>query len=446
MPARRYKVTPRLPDGRARYIATFRDHAGARRNRGLGTASQAEAELICAALVRLHLGGWPAHAAPEDLPRKAVELFYNEDVGFEACADPAELPDEAMPPMDAAAGNYVAGLRHEVAELRAAHEAQAEQLRAARAELAALRTSMLGRAAEAAERCPAIAEARDLFAEHLAGTVTPKSASEYLAVLDRFLGGAGAGAPTPAHISAEALGAHLDAYTRGAAKPAVRRRKERIKLGRFINWAAKTWGFPSPMPSVPGPKSGAVARERGEIHWHSMAEVDAVLEGLAGDSYWRAVVGTLAFAGLQLAELAWLRSSDLQPRSAGGLQLWITPSEGHQLKTAQRRRAVGVHPRLAELLEAHAAGDRWLFAMPEHIRRRPREGDRDRWRVDTLGKHLGERLPDGMDARSLRRTFGSLLLRAGKTAEQVAAAMGNSPAVVHAHYARIIGSEVEVDF
>jgi hypothetical protein len=39
-----------------------------------------------------------------------------------------------------------------------------------------------------------------------------------------------------------------------------------------------------------------------------------------------------------------------------------------------------------------------------------------------------------------------LLIRSGKTTEQVAAAMGNTPAVVREHYARILGCEVDVDF
>jgi hypothetical protein len=51
-----------------------------------------------------------------------------------------------------------------------------------------------------------------------------------------------------------------------------------------------------------------------------------------------------------------------------------------------------------------------------------------------------------MNAKSLRRTFGSLLIRSGATEAQVAAAMGNTPSVVRAHYARILGGEVDVDF
>jgi len=55
-------------------------------------------------------------------------------------------------------------------------------------------------------------------------------------------------------------------------------------------------------------------------------------------------------------------------------------------------------------------------------------------------------LPRGMTAKSLRRTFGSLLLRSGKTTAEVAAAMGNTEDVVREHYARILGCEVDVDF
>jgi integrase len=51
-----------------------------------------------------------------------------------------------------------------------------------------------------------------------------------------------------------------------------------------------------------------------------------------------------------------------------------------------------------------------------------------------------------MNAATLRHTFGSLLLRSGKTYAQVAAAMGNSESTVREHYARLGGHEVDVDF
>jgi len=55
-------------------------------------------------------------------------------------------------------------------------------------------------------------------------------------------------------------------------------------------------------------------------------------------------------------------------------------------------------------------------------------------------------LPEGMSAKSLRRTFGSLLLRSGKSSAEVAAAMGNTEQVVRDHYARLLGREVKVDY
>ena len=54
-------------------------------------------------------------------------------------------------------------------------------------------------------------------------------------------------------------------------------------------------------------------------------------------------------------------------------------------------------------------------------------------------------LPSNMTALSLRRSFGSLLLRSGKTTSEVAAAMGNTPSMVEKHYARILGNEVNIN-
>lgn len=55
-------------------------------------------------------------------------------------------------------------------------------------------------------------------------------------------------------------------------------------------------------------------------------------------------------------------------------------------------------------------------------------------------------LPKHITCLTLRRTFGSLLLRSGKTYTEIAAAMGNTPEVARKHYAKLEGCEVEIDF
>ena len=50
-----------------------------------------------------------------------------------------------------------------------------------------------------------------------------------------------------------------------------------------------------------------------------------------------------------------------------------------------------------------------------------------------------------IDCRILRRTFGSLQLRAGKRDLEVAALMGDRPETVRRHYARILAEEITID-
>lgn len=273
------------------------------------------------------------------------------------------------------------------------------------------------------------------------------------------------------------------------SRKAIRRRNLRTYLGRFFNWCAQKYQIVSPMSGVKAVPSQAVRRERGEIDWHTLKQINAVLAALpenlrlqqnkktavevaAGDvAYWRALIATLAFSGLQLAELCWLRVQDFKLSKNGKrATIWVTtvddPSgngQRHLLKTDNRRRHVDVHARhLLPLLLKHVAfrraGPHFLFPMPAKRKRKGFVSEGGRCKEITLSTflrgHLGgvDRkpthglLPKGMNAKSLRRTFGSLLIRSGKSTDEVAAAMGNTPAVVRDHYARILGGEVDVDF
>lgn len=185
-----------------------------------------------------------------------------------------------------------------------------------------------------------------------------------------------------------------------------------------------------------------------------------------------ALIATLGYAGLQLAELCWLRVADVRLTDTGG-EIRVSPVEDeqarHLLKTGNRERAVAIHPTLLRpRLRAHVAAGgcekTFFFPMPPGVRRRKRgktPGSAERWRTNALSTALRNHkggsekwkrpptpaiLPEDMNAASLRRTFGSLLLRSGKTTAQVAAAIGNTEQVVAQHYAKLRGAEVAVDF
>ena len=50
-----------------------------------------------------------------------------------------------------------------------------------------------------------------------------------------------------------------------------------------------------------------------------------------------------------------------------------------------------------------------------------------------------------IDCRILRRTFGSLLIRASRSVYEVSKLMGNSPAIVEKHYARLLAEEISTE-
>ena len=200
-----------------------------------------------------------------------------------------------------------------------------------------------------------------------------------------------------------------------------------------------------------------VQEERGDIVWHSLPEVHATVSRLP-DLYWKSVVSTLAFAGLRLSELAWLRTTDLDLEKG---TIWVTTVEDatgdkHKIKSLHSRRTVNLHPKLLwPLLREYqrdlAPGPTVLFPVPEKMRRSRSRPDAaaERWRLDTLGKVLRRflRTPQtGMMPLTLRHTFGSLLIRVGRNVTEVAAAMGNTPEVVLRHYARLLGHEVHINF
>jgi integrase len=508
-----YRVTPHLSGGTS-YAALFRNASGKRVHRSLGTEDESLAKLVCLGLERLYREHvTDPRSVPPDVPLEAVRLYLGVDDETIPAADVMRDMDSA-----AAVATRSDGTREHVADawVEARRWQQAfdgakvqiaglqQMLAAERKARADLERSMLARAALAGKNCPVIPEALVEFEANVAGSMTPRNARDHMTAARRFV----ASLPADVRKLADVMPSHVSSFLDGQASngaahhAAARRRHWRLKLSRLLNWAAKRWEFPSPMSGVATVSRSALMRERGDVHWHSLEEVQEAMDGVgerlvarfAGAhrknpvmadpddlvglvAYWQALIATLAYAGLQLAELVWLRRSDLKLSEDGQSgSLWVTtvadPEDSgmkHLLKTEHRRREVNLHPRLLlPRLTAHLAkraGAHYLFPVPDGYRARIRAkssgGSAERWLLQSLsvalrghqgGTDLAKRpptpgiLPAGMNAKSLRRTFGSLLLRSGKSYAQVAAAMGNTEKVVHDHYARMRGCEVNVDF
>lgn len=506
-----YRVTPRLLAGSAKYIANFRNARAERVTRSLGTADAGQAELISAGLAMLwRLGVRDPSQVPADVPGASIRLYFASGDKREALADHVVFPLAPSQAGDVAAAMAKAAQEPVGFALKAmAYEEQIERQRLKIAEQAqhmerersdheALKRSAVGQAVMAAKSVPPIAEAMIQFEKHMTTSAMARRKNEIMLLSKRFVATLPPIVKTLADVPVATIAAWIDETVAAAAsqKPASYRRHLRINLGRLFNWSAGRWRYPTQMTAVPVVERNAVERERGDIHWHTLAEIQAALAGIpqrlrivwdaevkaftalaadAGDAadalYWQALVATLAFAGLQLAELVWLRKADLTVAEDGSRgSLWVTTVEEsatvrHTLKTGHRKRQVDLHPQLLPLLRDHIAGGRagavYLFPVPPSVRPRARKinaGLQERWMVGSLSTklrgHVGGSkrlpsariLPERMHAKSLRRTFGSLLLRAGKSSAEVAAAMGNTEDVVRQHYARILGGEVDVDF
>jgi integrase len=416
-------ITPSLLSGRKTWLASFVNANGMRVNRSLGTTEKLEALAICHQLQELsRLDPDSTDAGLASVHEMAYRLWFD----FEK---PAFLRRDD----DANASVFeVAKLRQRVAEL----ERENERLLGFEAKYLDLASSVEGRLAAARKRSPTLGECEAPYEADCSG-LAPRHASAHRLFLSRLINLLGTSMRV-ADIKAAQILSYIqwESMPKQEGKPVDPRRPVRIRavVSRFFTWAARAYEIPSPMDHVPVIR---VAAQR-DIEWHSLEEVEVVLAGLS--TYWAAVVACMAYAGLSAHEVRGLLRSDLQVLK-GRRAIRVQPNDERGLKTANRRRSVLVSARLAPYLDAHlaqlGAGD-LLFAA---------ETDTGGlWRADYFSVCLNSWLPGNMTALSLRRTFGSLLIRSGKTEGEVAAAMGNTATMVRQHYARLLGGEIDLDF
>lgn len=146
----------------------------------------------------------------------------------------------------------------------------------------------------------------------------------------------------------------------------------------------------------------------------------------------------MAYSGLSAHEIRGLRNDDYD-----GNYLTIQPYDDRRTKSINRIRNVIAHKeKLKPHLEAYLKNKREsIYLFPSVTI------GSEQWTVDIFSKHLNKIIKtDKMNALSLRRTFGSLLLKSGKTEAEIAAAMGNSAIMVRKHYAKILACEIDIDF
>lgn len=165
------------------------------------------------------------------------------------------------------------------------------------------------------------------------------------------------------------------------------------------------------------------------IKWLTREEAQQVAEQLQvpWSHAFRIQVGT----ALRSSELVTLKKGDLS-----GDILTLCSGEGHTLKTGTR--SIKVPPTTLPILQRLLAKG---YAFKVNGKPYKDHTTFERAYRKALAAVTGT--PFKIDCRTGRRTCGSLMLRAGKTIEEVAAYMGSDPDTIRAHYARILSSEVD---
>ena len=221
-----------------------------------------------------------------------------------------------------------------------------------------------------------------------------------------------------------------------APNPPERWNRARRKLFRFWKWLKINYGVDNIIELVETKKQ----KESADIYWHSVDDIEKELKNK--NIYWETIIRVMSFSGLSAHEVRGMKTNDYN-----GEYLTVQGYSERGIKTKNRLRSIKVHQdhlkksldRYLEFRKQVNEKSIWLF--PSCV-----EGS-EIWLKDTFSKNFRKQLTNkDINALSLRRTFGSLLLRSGKTLSEVAAAMGNTEEMVRKHYARLLGCEVDIDF
>ena len=197
-----------------------------------------------------------------------------------------------------------------------------------------------------------------------------------------------------------------------------------VRLGRHVPPAErrKLWPVQDLTALFRSPLwSGTRARREDLTHRHEggpHVHVDAY--------WWLPIVGL--HTGMRLEEIAQLRHDDLAQDTGGRAFLRVTDAgEGQRLKTETSRRAVPVHPFLAEIgfIRLFVAGKRgWVFPELKLAGRPPKRGGQYSEDFTAYRREVGLYEPL-KDFHSFRHTLVSALREAGADAGVVAFLVGH---------------------
>jgi integrase len=230
-----------------------------------------------------------------------------------------------------------------------------------------LKSSVIAQATLSSIACPLIEEAVKKFTKHLEHGTTKTHFREVINSLNKFI----IGLPLEIKRPIDILPSHISCWIDESISLSKKvkninslKRRLKIRIGGFINWAAKSWNYKSQMSKVDAPKISIIKRSREEIQWHDLQSIIEEKERIK-DHYWKTLFSVLVFAGLQRAELIFLKVEDIIENDKG-YQIRISPTKDHALKRGRRKRSINVDeklllPTLLKYLDSDMPGKKYLF-------------------------------------------------------------------------------------
>lgn len=233
------------------------------------------------------------------------------------------------------------------------------------------------------------------------------------------------------------------------------RKRARGLICRFLEFATRGAFIRKRVATV---KEKDLRREAKEIVWLEKTEVERLIRNIPNDEgptlYWRDLARIQAAMGWRPSEVLILQSRLVNGKTVT-LEPVVDPESG-EIHGKTGGRSIRV-PTIAQaaIRRRLKASSELLFPKLTGANRRIRGGImKDAWVEPMFCKEYRKilraaakkaNIAKPVDSRTLRRTFGSLQLRAGRKPHEVAELMGDRPETVKRHYARLLAHEIDTE-
>ena len=342
-----------------------------------------------------------------------------------------------------------------------------------------LEKSIIGKQITSVQKALTYKEEIKKFEEYYLDHVSKAHCNYVIAINKRFLKYLKNNSIKTPEITASEIRGFIEHESKQSTDPVYRRKSVRSKLAAMLYWASEKYDYTCQLGNLTPSKRQSTAKFKPKddsITWYDLPVIEDVIS--KQDTYWSTIVATMAYAGVGVKELTGIRNEDFvckeykisngeeEDKTVRKFFLRIDLHEERIVKTANRIDLIPIDetyllPRLLKYIDEGHPGEKYLFAKPAKYKKNRRGPDL--WTNGALSKKLvgrrypinketGEQgftpgvLPEGMLARDLRHTFGSLLIRSGYTIDEACALTRNTRDVFIKHYGDFTAEEQIVSF